>query len=107
MTGRRAGYCAGFAAPGYVNPVPGRGMGRGWGRGGGWGRGRGHGRGYGNYPMGVPGVAPTYGVAPLYAPPSGEYEAQSLRTQAEYLEGTLTEIKRRLAELEAAQEKES
>jgi hypothetical protein len=24
MTGRAAGYCAGYPAPGYVNPVPGR-----------------------------------------------------------------------------------
>jgi len=25
MTGRAAGYCAGYAAPGYMNPIPGRG----------------------------------------------------------------------------------
>jgi len=54
MTGRGAGYCAGFGRPGFANPMPGRGwagwgyglgMGRGFGRGmgmwGGWGRGRG------------------------------------------------------------------
>ena len=64
MTGRGAGYCAGFGQPGFANPVPGRGgvgFGFGWrrpygypyaglpypvwprwgGRGGGWGRGRG------------------------------------------------------------------
>jgi len=37
MTGRAAGYCAGYPAPGYMNPVGGRGyfgMGRGGGRGG-------------------------------------------------------------------------
>ena len=38
MTGRGAGYCAGYPVPGYMNPVGGRGYG-GWGRGGG-GRGR-------------------------------------------------------------------
>ncbi|MFW6189453.1 MAG: DUF5320 domain-containing protein [Planctomycetota bacterium] len=27
MTGRAAGYCAGFAGPGFANPVPGRGGG--------------------------------------------------------------------------------
>lgn len=27
MTGRAAGYCAGFPVPGYVNPVAGRGFG--------------------------------------------------------------------------------
>ena len=35
MTGRRAGYCAGFAVPGFANPAGGRlglGFGRGWGR---------------------------------------------------------------------------
>ncbi len=35
MTGRAAGYCAGFDRPGYANPAPGfgRGLGRGFGRG--------------------------------------------------------------------------
>jgi len=46
MTGRRAGYCAGYGQPGLAHPVPGRGwLGFGWrGRGRGWGRGRGFGR---------------------------------------------------------------
>lgn len=43
MTGRAAGFCAGYGMPGYMNPILGRG---GWGRGrgffgrrgGGWGR---------------------------------------------------------------------
>ncbi|OGC41855.1 hypothetical protein A2Y85_03345 [candidate division WOR-3 bacterium RBG_13_43_14] len=49
MTGRGAGYCAGFAAPGYVNPMPGRGwFGFGRGRGGG-GFHRGGGRGWRNW----------------------------------------------------------
>lgn len=35
MTGRAAGFCAGYPVPGYLNPmVPGRGW---WGRGRGWG----------------------------------------------------------------------
>lgn len=45
MTGRAAGYCAGFGAPGYVNPGPGWGYGRG--RGFGRGFGPGFGRGFG------------------------------------------------------------
>jgi len=42
MTGRGAGYCAGFGMPGYMNPGSGRGYGRGVGRvfGPGFGRGR-------------------------------------------------------------------
>jgi hypothetical protein len=106
MTGRAAGYCAGFQMPGYVNPMPGRGwgMGRGWGRGRGWGGGRGW--GYGYYPMGIPGAAPAYGVPPYYGAPSNEQEAQALRTQAEHLEGALDEIRKRITELEAAQQKD-
>ena len=42
MTGRAAGYCAGYPVPGFMNPIPryGRGFGRGWSRGygGGWWR---------------------------------------------------------------------
>ncbi|KYK21966.1 hypothetical protein AYK24_02895 [Thermoplasmatales archaeon SG8-52-4] len=41
MTGRSAGFCAGFSSPGYANPEPARGFGRGIGRGFGrgyWGR---------------------------------------------------------------------
>jgi hypothetical protein len=43
MTGRGAGYCAGFGRPGFANPIPRRGwFGFGW---RGWGRGRGRGLG--------------------------------------------------------------
>jgi len=56
--------------------------------------------------MGVPGAPPAYGVTPYYAAPSGEQEVQALRTQAEHLEGTLDEIRKRITELEAAQQKE-
>ena len=107
MTGRGVGFCAGFAAPGYMNPMPGRGRGmhRGWGRGGGRGQGRGWRHGY--YAMGAPGAAPAYGVAPYYAAPWGEHGMQALRAQAQQLEDTLNEIRKRIAELEAAQEKEA
>ena len=43
ITGRAAGYCAGYPVPGYMNPTGGYGGGRG--RGLGRGRGRGFGRG--------------------------------------------------------------
>ena len=75
MTGRAAGYCAGYPVPGFMNPIPGRwgapgygygmapgyGMGVGYGmapgyyggRGmGGWGRGLGWGRGYAGWGRG-------------------------------------------------------
>ena len=49
MTGRAAGYCAGFGVPGYMNAGPGfgyrRALGRGFGSGYGFGGGRGWGRG--------------------------------------------------------------
>jgi hypothetical protein len=48
MTGRAAGYCAGYPVPGYVNPIPrfdwGSGFGGWWGRGRGFGFDRGWGR---------------------------------------------------------------
>lgn len=47
MSGRGAGYCAGFDTPGSQNPGFGRGRGLGFGRGQGFGRGRGPGRGRG------------------------------------------------------------
>ena len=63
MTGRAAGFCAGFGQPGFANPVPGRrfagyraplppgyGYGYGYGFGRGFGRGLGRGwRGRGGY----------------------------------------------------------
>lgn len=65
MTGRGAGYCAGFGVPGYMNAGPawgygpgyGRGFGRGFARGWGGGfRGRGFGRRVGLFgaPYGAP-----------------------------------------------------
>ena len=55
MTGRAAGYCAGYPAPGYLNVVPGLAF---WGRGfRGWGRGGGRGRWNWYYAPGRPGLA--------------------------------------------------
>lgn len=95
MTGRGAGYCAGSGAPGCMNPMPGRGRGmrRGWGRGG--GRGRGRGWRHGSSAMGAPGVLP-----------SGEQSATALKAQAAHVEGALDEIRKRIAELEAAEGKQ-
>jgi hypothetical protein len=113
MTGRGAGYCAGYGMPGYSNPVPGRGFGMGWGRGGGWGGGWGRGRGWRNmyYATGVPGWArfgytPAWGAppAPAYGPyaaqPTPEQETEFLKAQAEWLQQQLDGISQRIAELE-------
>ena len=56
--------------------------------------------------MSVPGGPHGYGVAPYPAPRSRQHEAQALRTQAEHLESTLEEIRKRIAELEASQKEE-
>lgn len=104
MTGRAAGYCAGFGAPGFMNPIPGRGMGFGFGFG--RGRGRGRGRRYGYYATGLPGWTrwgwwPGYGipVAPAVPP-----ETEALKAQAMYMEKALDEIRKRITELETAQQ---
>ena len=110
MTGRAAGYCAGYQVPGYMNPIPGRGFGYG-GRGGGWGR------WYGSYGGGVrgaygavPPVQPWGGVAPYAAAPYGapygaaptrQQELDALKGQAEYMEDALEGIQKRISELEA------
>jgi len=110
MTGRGAGYCAGYDAPGYGNPWPRMGMGWRRGRGGGWGRGWGRGRGWGygyytgqpfpaRYGYAPPAAAPRFGYAP-YGAPSTEEEVAYLRTQAEWLRDTLEAITGRIEELE-------
>ena len=101
MTGRAAGFCAGYPVAGYMNPVGPRGY---WG----WGRGRGGGRGWRNrfYATGLTGWQrasmgyPAYG-APAAAVMSREQELETLKGQAEYFEGALEDIKKRLEELEA------
>lgn len=106
MTGRRAGYCAGYGVPGYANPIAG-----GFGGGRGWG---GRGRRNWYHATGVPGWGrggwPRWGQAGYpgyYAPPTGlppaRDEASALREQAEHLESALDEIRNRLSELESAE----
>jgi hypothetical protein len=113
MTGRAAGYCAGYGMPGYANPIPGRGGGWGWGRGGGWGRGRG---GWGRrnwfYATGLPGWQraaqgmPAWGAAPVGpAAPTPDAEKQFLSQQVEALQQQLDAARKRLDEL-ATQETE-
>ncbi len=110
MTGRAAGYCAGYPVPGYMNPVSGYGFGRGWGRGMGRGLGFRGSRARGGY-WGAPYGAAAYGYgvpyqAPYGAGPSAEQELNSLKSQAEYIQDTLEGITKRIQELEAEKEKE-
>jgi hypothetical protein len=117
MTGRAAGYCAGYPVPGFMNPWGRRGFGMGFGRGRGWfGRGAGWGgRGWRNmyWATGMPGwmrfggmgaVPPA--VAPTAAPPP-EVEKQFLEGQLEMMENEIKEIRKRLAEIASESEKKS
>jgi hypothetical protein len=119
MTGRAAGFCAGYPVPGYMNPIAGGGF---------WGRGRGGGRGRRNwfYATGLTGWQraamgwPAYGAPPAYpapyaAPPAypapyaapfgpagaTEQELDALKGQAEYFEDALAGIRKRIEELES------
>ena len=101
MTGRATGYCAGYASPGYANPGPGRGP---WGGGGRWGRGLGLGfrggcgwGGWGATPY------PTLSATATFAGPTPEQERTTLQGQLEHIEDTLEGIRKRLRELEPAE----
>jgi len=109
MTGRAAGYCAGYSVPGYMNPIPGRGGF--WGTGA-WGRGRGYRHMYyatglpywarGAYaPTTAPGytyppVNPYYGAAPV----SKEDQVKALQAQADMLSKSLEDVNKAISDLE-------
>jgi hypothetical protein len=100
MTGRAAGFCAGYPTPGYANPAFGRGyFGRGrgfWGQGGGWGR-RNWFWGAANWNATGYGI-PTYPTAPTI---TAQQELDELKNQAQYLQQNLEGIQKRIEELEA------
>jgi hypothetical protein len=93
MTGRGAGYCAGFATPGFANPGRGgrlgRGMGMGMAR-----NGRGGGFGFRNRFYAQPPVQ-----QPVQQPLSAEQEKDYLAHEAKALEEELAAVKKRLNEL--------
>ena len=99
MTGRAAGFCAGYAMPGYANPrfarwcVPRFGGGRGW-------------RNM-YYATGLPGwlragYLPAWGMPPSspYWTLSPEQETEMLKQQAKVLSDQLAAINERIAKLE-------
>jgi len=103
MTGRGAGFCAGYGVPGYANPLPGGGAGF-------WG-GRGGGRGWRNwyYATGLPGWAraglyPAWGAAPYGAAPAREDELRALKDQEQTLRSTLEDVQQRIGELSQSEE---
>jgi len=125
MTGRAAGYCAGYPVPGYMNPIPGygggfgRGWGRGYGRGFGGGFGRGWGRGYGGrwrgyapqYPYPPTGQIPpqqysypTYAYPPVYTPTvppqSPQQELKAVEYYKKELEAEKADLEREMNEIE-------
>jgi hypothetical protein len=95
MTGRGAGYCAGYDVPGYDNPMPGRGFGRGGGRGRRWR--------HWFYATGLPGWL-RFGRAPWWGAPAGpptrEQETEALKAQAGWLQQQLDAINKRIGELD-------
>jgi hypothetical protein len=115
MTGRAAGYCAGYSVPGYANTYGGRYPG---GRGA-FGIGSGRGRGYRNwyYATGLPGWSrynmglQAWGGAaryPYYGYPYGadikpEQEIEMLKSQSEDLKQQLDDISKRIEELKKDQ----
>ncbi len=115
MTGRGAGFCAGYDVPGYMNPAFGRGFGGGRGRGMGRGFGMGGGRGWRHqyYATGLPGwdrgFAYPYPQATGFpVPPSTAKSAKVARTeelaylkeQAQYYKEALGDIESRVNELQ-------
>jgi hypothetical protein len=99
MTGRGAGYCAGYPLAGYANPVSGRGFGYGRGLGrGGFGRGFKRGFGWARYPY-------TYANQPLVpAQPdslSPKQEADMLKAEAKAMQAEIETINQRLKDIES------
>lgn len=108
MTGRGAGYCAGYSTPGFANP-----MGRGFGGGGGFGGGRGRGFGFGGGRGGGwrnayygPAVYPGP-VGPAWQPAAipQEQELEMLKAQATQMETAMSQLRQRITELEGQTDK--
>ncbi|MBU0533407.1 MAG: DUF5320 domain-containing protein [Candidatus Omnitrophica bacterium] len=104
MTGRGAGYCAGYAVPGYVNPVGGR---MGLGRGRGFGRVRGFGRGFRGaaYGYGVPYNPVALGGGYPVQELSPQQEVDMLKDQAKAMQNEMEAINERISELTTAAKK--
>ncbi|MFC1642020.1 DUF5320 domain-containing protein [Myxococcota bacterium] len=107
MTGRGAGFCAGYPAPGFANSTWGRGGGRGGGGGGGW-RHR-----HWSHATGMPGWQRAWMAGPAYVSaariPFGpvmtkEQELEALKNQAKNFEQALEDLRGRIREVESSTE---
>ncbi|MDG6222249.1 MAG: DUF5320 domain-containing protein [Candidatus Bathyarchaeota archaeon] len=112
MTGRGAGYCAGYSLPGYANPAGGygRGLGRGRGYGRGWRRGFGRGRFVYPAPVVQPVSVPVNQSMPQPQSPEQEIAAlenyqQNLEAEKADLDQEMGGIKARIEDLKAKLEK--
>ncbi len=97
MTGRGAGFCAGYGMPGFMNPLPGRGFGMMGGRAGG----RGWRRQF--YATGMPGRQWDWAwglPSAQFTAPTQEQQIASLKDQAAFFENALADIRKRMEELE-------
>jgi hypothetical protein len=110
MTGRAAGFCAGFGTPGYMNPIAGRGFGMGLGRGRGACGGRGNGRGWRNmfHATGLTGWQRAAGwtmagaASVSDAALTREQHLAALKARVDYLEEAGKELRQQIEELDAA-----
>jgi hypothetical protein len=111
MTGRAAGFCAGYPTPGYMNPGWGRGRGRGFGF---FGRGGGRGRRNWFYATGLPGWqrmaqglpafgwqgGSPYGTEPQASGWTAQEEKDALKSEIGFLKAQLKSFEKRMEELE-------
>lgn len=98
MTGRAAGFCAGYDEAGWVSApgVGGRGRRSGRGFGPGFGRGRGFGRGYAYGPPLGGGYGRGVGPGWFDAPAAPENRKAILQSEVEELESRLEYLKREI-----------
>ncbi|MCL6583271.1 MAG: DUF5320 domain-containing protein [bacterium] len=95
MSGRGAGFCAGFGRPGFMNSL-GQGFGRGCGQGVG-----GFGWRHCFFASGLPGWIRFGAWGAKYQRLDPEIEKQSLRIRAQVLQSELDSIRERLSQVEA------
>jgi len=103
MTGRAAGYCAGYQMPGYANPG-----GTGYERGLGFGRGHGRGFGRGFWGRGRGFWWRGYEPEPYYTPaPTRKEEKTYLENMVKALDEEIKAIRERIQELSKEKKKTS